>query len=105
MTSGTNQTKVNYDGKARLLYTDTDSILLETDDVYANMKSIAAQYDFSEYPRDHPNRSIGNKKVVDKFKDECCGGPITEFVGLRPRCTQSSRQAGAISRKPMEFKK
>ena len=25
------------------------------------------------------------RKVVGKFKDECCGRPISEFVGLRPK--------------------
>ena len=49
------------------------------------MKSNAIQYDFSDYPRDHPNYSIENKKVVGKFKDVCCSRPITEFVGLRPK--------------------
>jgi len=82
-----NQVKARYDNSARLLYTDTDSLLfeVETDDVYADMKANAAQYDFSDYPRDHPNHSIENKKVVGKFKDECCGQPIAEFVGLRPK--------------------
>lgn len=82
-----NQVKVKYGGNVRLLYTDTDSLLLEveTDDVYADMKANATQYDFSDYPKDHPTHSIENKKVVGKFKDECYGRPITEFVGLRPK--------------------
>jgi len=29
--------------------------------------------------------AIENKKVVGKFKDECYGRSITEFVGLRPK--------------------
>jgi len=49
------------------------------------MKANATQYDFSDYPRGHPNHSIENKKVVGKFKDKCYGRPITEFVGLRPK--------------------
>ena len=52
--------------------------------MYADMKANATQYDFSDYRREHPNHSIENKKVVGKFKDECYGQPITEFVGLRP---------------------
>jgi len=66
---------------------DTDSLLfeVETDDVYADMKANATQYDFSDYPRGHPNHSIKNKMVVGKFKDECYGRPIIEFVGLRPK--------------------
>jgi len=59
-----NQVKARYDDNARLLYTDTDSLLyeVETDDVYADMKANAAQYDFSDYPRDHPNHSIAKQK-------------------------------------------
>jgi len=52
---------------------------VETDDVCADKKA----NDFSDYPRDHPNHNIENKKVVGK--DECCGRPITEFVGLYPK--------------------
>ena len=82
-----NDIKAEYGEKVSLLYTDTDSLLfqVETEDVYADMKANAAQYEFSDYPRDHPCHSIENKKVVGKFKDECCSRPITEFVGLRPR--------------------
>jgi len=80
-----NHIKAEYGNKANLLYTDTDSLLfqVETEDVYENMKTNAIQYDlYSDYLTDHPNHSIENKKVVGKFKDECC---ITEFVGLRPK--------------------
>jgi len=82
-----NHIKAEYGDKASLLYTDTDSLLyqVETEDVYADMKANATQYDFSDYPRDHPNHSIENKKVVGKFKDECYDRPIGEFLGLRPK--------------------
>ena len=26
-----------------------------------------------------------NKKVIGKFKDDMCGDPIVEFIGLRPK--------------------
>jgi len=68
-----------------VLYTDTDSLLfeVETDDVYANIKASVTQYNFCDYFGDQPCYSIENKKAVSKFRDECCGWPITEFVGLR----------------------
>jgi len=61
-----NHIKAKYGDNVRLLYTDTDSLLfdVETDDVYADMKANATQYDFSDYPRGHPKHSIENKKVV-----------------------------------------
>ena len=96
-----NHIKAKYGDKVSLLYTDTDSLLfeVETDDVYADMKANATQYDFSDYPRGHPNHSIENKKVVGKFKDECYGRPITEFVGLRPKMYSILRANGDNIRK------
>ena len=43
------------------------------------------QFDFSEYPKDHPLYSTDNMKVVGKFKDECMGQLMLNFTGLRPR--------------------
>ena len=79
--------KSKYDGRARLLFTDTDSLCYEiaTADVYADMLADAHQFDTSDYPTDHPNFSLVNKKVLGKFKDETAGRPILEFVGLRPK--------------------
>ena len=42
-------------------------------------------YDFSEYPINHPNYDITNKKVLCKFKDEMKSLIITEFIGLKPK--------------------
>ena len=58
---------------------------VETKDVYADMHESKTLYDFSDYPQDHPCYSTKNKKVVGKFKDECAGRPISEFIGLRPK--------------------
>ena len=47
--------KVKYDDECNLLYTDTDSLLLEikTKDVYTDMASDKDLYDFSNYPSNH----------------------------------------------------
>ena len=73
--------------KAQLLFTDTDSLtyVIETDDIYKDMKADADLYDTSEYPKDHPLCSTNNKKVIGKFKDEVNGVPVSEFVGLRAK--------------------
>ena len=44
-----------------------------------------ALYDFSEYPTDHPNYNIENKKVLGKFKDELNSKIMTEFCALKPK--------------------
>jgi hypothetical protein len=82
-----NHLKLIYGEKVQLLYTDTDSLLykVETENVYEDMRRHAEEYDFSDYPKDHPCYSVENKKVVGKFKDECYSRPIAEFVGLRPK--------------------
>ena len=43
------------------------------------------QYDTSNYSKEHYLFSNENKKVLGKFKDECGGVPIKEYVGLRPK--------------------
>jgi hypothetical protein len=82
-----NKIKAQYGEKAQLCYTDTDSFIfhVETENIYEDMRARADLYDFSDYPKDHPNYSVENKKVPGKFKDECHGSPIAEFVGLRPK--------------------
>ena len=72
------QLKNQYGDRCQLLYTDTDSLLLEieTEDVYRDMIAHAGLYDTSDYPREHPLHSVENKKVLGKMTDECAGRPI-----------------------------
>ena len=76
-----------YNNKVELIYTDTDNLIIhvETDDIYKDMWDDKNLYDFSEYPKDHPNYDITNKKVLMKFKDEMKSLIITEFIGLKPK--------------------
>jgi hypothetical protein len=77
----------NYGEKAKLLFTDTDSLTyhIKTDDIYDDMKKNIQMFDTSDYPKDHPCFSTENKKVIGKFKDETNGKPIIEFCGLRSK--------------------
>ena len=43
------------------------------------------KFDFSEYNKSSRFFDETNKKVIGKFKDEACGVPITEFIGLRSK--------------------
>ena len=56
-------------------------------------------YDFSDYPKDHQLYSEQNKKVIGKFKDECSGTPIAEYVGLRPKMYSILRADDQLIRK------
>ena len=68
-----NQLQRQYGDRCQLLYTDTDSLLLEiqTKYVYEDIVKSAGLYDTSDYPEDHPLHSTANKKVLGKMKDEC----------------------------------
>ena len=82
-----NTLKTEYGDRISLCYTDTDSVIIkvETDDIYADMKNNSNLYDFSDYPRDHPNYNTSNKKIVGKFKDEMMSKPMAGFTALRPK--------------------
>ena len=77
-----NHLKKQYGKNCDLLYTDTDSLLLEikTDDVYKDIKSNKKHYYTSDYPKEHPLHSTSNKKVLGKMKDECAGTHIRDCL-------------------------
>ena len=71
-----------------LLYTDTDSFLLEvlTDDVYEDIKADLDLFDTSNFSADNAYKlPLVNKKVLGKFKFETDSKLIAEFVGLRSK--------------------
>jgi hypothetical protein len=77
-------------GRARLILTDTDSLLYEiaTDDVYADIQNtpeLHDWFDLSNYPRNNPLYSATNKMVVGKMKDEMAGKSMCQCVGLRAK--------------------
>ena len=82
-----NYVKQKYDSKAKLLFTDTDSLTyeIETSDVYQDFWNDKDKFDNSDYPQDSQYFNTTNKKVIGKFKDEAAGMPITVFVGLRSK--------------------
>jgi hypothetical protein len=102
-----NQMKAQYGDRAELLYTDTDSLLLEIqmEDVYSDMSEHQSLYDTSEYPEDHPLHSKVNKKVLGKMKDECAGRVIEEYVGLRPKMYSILEASGSCIKKAKGVKK
>ena len=79
--------KRKYGAKAKLLFTDTDSLTyeIEAEDVYKDFWDKKEMFDNSDYPSNHQFFDATNKKVIGKFKDEAAGIPITEFVGLRSK--------------------
>ena len=50
-----NKLKKKYGENCTMLYTDTDSLLVDikTNDIYKDMSETKEDYDFSDYPKDH----------------------------------------------------
>ena len=77
--------------KARLIFTDTDSLYYYVEDVPDLEKMLFEDkdrdkyLDFSDYPEGHPYRNQTNKMVIGMFKCETRGSSINEIVGLRPK--------------------
>ena len=70
---------------AKLLFTDTDSLVYEIngDNVYEECFKDKDLFDFSGYPKDSVYYDISNKKLLGKMKDEFKGTKISEFIGLK----------------------
>lgn len=105
-----NYIKPKYDEKAKLLFTDTDSLAYEikTEDFYKDIShDVKSMFDTSNYPKDHPSGiEMGvNKKVAGKFKDEAGGKQITEFVGLRAKLYSYTIDKGKEEKKCKGVKK
>ena len=79
--------KPKYGDNIRMVYTDTDSFVFhtKTDDIYADLKDINDEMDFSGYDENHKCYDAANKKVLGKIKGECEGKIMTGFIGLRPK--------------------
>ena len=85
-----NYIRSKYNERAKLLFTDTDSLAYEiqTEDFYKDISSdVETTFDTSNFPPSHPSGipTGKNKKVVGMFKDEAGGKIIEEFVGLRAK--------------------
>ena len=85
-----NYIKPKYGERAKLFFTDTDSLMyeIETEDFHQDIKSdVKDFFDTSNFPKDHPSGiEVGlNKNVIGMMKDETGGKQISEFVGLRAK--------------------
>ena len=105
-----NYIKQIFEDKAKLLLTDTDSLMYEiqTEDFYKDINGdVKDRFDTSGYPSNHPSGipSGFNKKVLGMFKDEVNGNVIDEFVGLRAKLYSYKMIEGEESKKCKGVKK
>ena len=101
--------KYSYES-AKLLFTDTDSLLYEikTDDFYDDIRDdIINKFDTSNYLPDHKSGILTgvNEKVIGMFKYEVAGKQITHFVGLRPKLYSFKVEHSNTSKKCKGIKK
>ena len=85
-----NYINTKYGDKAKLLFTDTDSLACEikTKYFYKDINpDIEKRFDTSHYPTNHHSGSKTglNSKVLGMFKDKAGGKEIVEFVRLRAK--------------------
>ena len=85
-----NYIKTKYGDKAKLLFTDTDSLAYEITikDFYKDINpDIEKRFDTSYWQTNHPSgiKTELNSEVLGMFKDEAGGKQIFEFVGLRAK--------------------
>ena len=105
-----NYIKKKYGDKAKLLFTDTDSLMYEikTEDFYKDISGdVKDKFDTSDYPPNHPSGipTGCNKKVLGMFKDEAGGKIIDEFVGLRAKLYSYKMFEGKENKKCKGVKK
>jgi hypothetical protein len=99
-----NEMKPRYGDKARLLYTDTDSFVMEieTEDLYADMARDGHLYDTSNYKKGPlavlSQQNPGKTRAPGLMKDELGGRIVHSFVGLKPK-TYSISGEGKIVKK------
>ena len=105
-----NYIKSKYADKAKLLFTDTDSLMyeIETEDFYKDISGdVKDRFDTSDYPENHPSGipTGENKKVLGMMKDEVAGKIIKEFVGLRSKLYSFVMDDGRETKKCKGIKK
>ena len=105
-----NYIKPKYENKAKLLFTDTDSLMyeIETEDFYKDISiDVKDRFDTSEYAHSHASGipTGCNKKVLGMFKDEVAGRCIKEFIGLRSKLYSYKMFEGEESKKCKGVKK
>ena len=76
-----------YGSRALLLFTDTDSLcyLIESENVYDDIRHNLKYFDTSNYPQASELYSEVNMKKIGTFKDEYGGQMVEAFVGLRSK--------------------
>lgn len=76
-----------FNNNCGILYTDTDSFILELfcKNLDEKLNDVKEKFDFSNFPKDHKLYSDKNRKKLGTFKDEFGATDVIKFVGLKPK--------------------
>ena len=79
--------KKKYNDKAKLLFTDTNSLMMEieTADIYKDIYAYKEKFDKSDYNKNSKFYDDTKKKAPGLCKDETNGIPTGEFGGLKSK--------------------
>ncbi|XP_071054991.1 uncharacterized protein [Onthophagus taurus] len=100
--------KPKFGSEIQLCYMDTDSftVSITTDDVYAFVKDNLERFDTSNYlPDNEFSIPLQNKAVLGLMKDENSGRIMSEFIGLRSKLYANRVCSGRITKKAKGVKK
>ena len=105
-----NYIKTKYGDKAKLLFTDTDSLAyqIKTKDFYNDINpDIEKRFDTSDYPSSHRSgiKTRLNSKVLGMFKDEAGVKQIVEFVARMAKLYSYKMLDGSEDKKCKEVTK
>lgn len=82
---------------SKLMYMDTDSLIVAMDSVKIDYNNVKSKFDLSAYNDDR--REVSNKGVLGTLKDEYPNDPIVRFVCLKSKCYALVTQSGKVTMK------
>ena len=102
-----NYIKEKYDNRARLLFTDTDSLTfkIEAEDVYKDFWNDKNMFDNSDYPENSPYYCNVNKKSLENSRTKLVVSRSPNSSVSSLRCTLTSKIMKKVGGQPRESKR
>ena len=96
-----NYIKKKYDNRARLLFTDTDSLTyeIEAEDVYKDFWNDRDMFDNSDHPENSPYYCNVNKKSLENSRTKLVASQSLNSLVLSLRCILTSKMKGGRTAK------
>ena len=101
-----NYIKMKYDNRARILFTNTDSLTneIEAEDVYKDFWNDKDMFDNSDYPESSPYYCNVNKKSLENSRTKLVASRSPNSLVLSLRCILMSKIMEKVGGQPRESK-